>query len=403
MKLAVVIPCYNHERYVAAAIESVLGQTRPPERFLIIDDGSKDGSVEVIRRYEKEGVECVVQENAGAHNTLNRAIETVAEDCDLISILNSDDLYEPARFEQCLPSFADEAISVVSSELNLIDDDGSPLPEDSSRAKWFRTAWAIGDDENLDLCEWLGMANFPATTGNLIVRSKYLRENLFRPYRFNHDYFFLAGAALRGKLHIVREPLMRYRVHANNTMNVDPAPLLREMLQMHLDLYRYIAPELTQDEVRKRFYHYTRGNGKSISALHPGLLQVTLAQSLAGVESSSLAKVVADLNVEELNRYPGSALVNESQDPSVLAEKVGELKRSQSETKSDNSALKELTRLRARLQDSHWISLGQTLGLCRKLGSNDGKSPAEKLESLQKRCASSGWIQLGEKLGFWKR
>ena len=45
MKLAVVIPCYNHERYVAAAIESVLGQTRPPERFLIIDDGSKDGSV----------------------------------------------------------------------------------------------------------------------------------------------------------------------------------------------------------------------------------------------------------------------------------------------------------------------------------------------------------------------
>lgn len=403
MKLAVVIPCYNHERYVAAAIESVLGQTRPPDRFLMIDDGSKDGSVDVIRQFEKDGVECVVQENAGAHNTLNRAIETVADDCDLISILNSDDLYEATRFERCLPAFDDEAIAVVSSELNLIDDDGEPLPEDSSRAKWFRAAWAIGDDEDLDLCEWLGMANFPATTGNLIVRSSYLRENLFRPYRFNHDYFFLAGAALRGKFHIVREPLMRYRVHANNTMNVDPAPLLREMLQMHLDLYREMALELADDEVRARFFRYTRGNGKSISALHPGLLQVALAQSLATQNAADLAKVVADLEVDELNRYPGAALVNESQDPGVLAEKVGELKRSQSETKTENSTLKELNRLRAKLQESRWVALGSALGLCRKLGSNQGKSPTEKLAALQDRCASSGWIQLGEKLGFLKR
>ena len=91
-RLAVVIASYNHAQYIPFAIESVLKQTRRPERFLIIDDGSKDNSVEVIRQYEKDGVELIVQENAGAHATWNRCIEKAAEDCDLVSILNSDDI-----------------------------------------------------------------------------------------------------------------------------------------------------------------------------------------------------------------------------------------------------------------------------------------------------------------------
>ncbi len=402
MKLAVVIPCYNHERYVAAAIESVLNQTRPPDRFLIIDDGSKDDSVEIIRGFAKQGVECVVQENAGAHNTLNRAIETVAEDCDIISILNSDDLYEPTRFEKLLPAFEDESIAVVSSGLTLIDDDGATLPEESPRAKWFRTAWAIGEEESMDLATWLGAANFPATTGNVIARSAYLRENPFRPYRFNHDYFFLSGAVLRGKLSIVPEPLMRYRVHANNTMNVDPAPLLREQLQMNLDLYHHLAPELANDEVRARFYRFTRAAWRNVSALHPGLLQVLLAQLAARSTDAEIEQLVAELDVEELNRYPSATLVNEGADSALLADRLGELKRLQSGIKADNSTLKELTRLRAKLSESRWVALGNLLGATSKLARNEGKSPEEKLTALRNRIESSGWLRFGENLGIWK-
>ncbi len=402
MEIAVVIPCYNHARYIGAAIESVLKQTRPPARFLVIDDGSTDGSAEVIRSFEKEGVSLVAQENAGAHLALNRAIETVAGDCELVSILNSDDLYVGARFEVCEPEFRNGETAVVCSELNLIDDEGEPLAEDSSRAKWFRAAWELGDGDDVDLCAWLGAANFPATTSNIIARAAYLRENPFRPYRFNHDYFFLAGAALRGRLKIVREPLLRYRVHASNTMNVEPAPLLREMLRMNLDLCRQFAPEFQDDAIRTRFYRYARSAWNNVSALHPGLLQVLLADLAARADEAEVAALVADLDVDELNRYPGAALVNESRDPAVLAQKIGELKRSESEAKADNSTLKDLNRLRAKISRSRWVALGQILGLSRKLTVNEGQTPTEKLEKLQARCEASKWLQFGRNLGWWQ-
>jgi len=203
-RLAVIIPCYNHALYVGRAIESVLDQTRPPDRFLVIDDGSKDDSVEVIRAYEDRGVELIVQENAGAHKTLNLLAKTVSEDCDLISILNSDDYYEPQRFERCLPVFEDadsDKTKVVVTGLTMIDPENEALAPDESRAKWLRAVWSMADDADLSIWEWMGMANFPVSSSNIIVRSEYLCANPFRPYRFNHDYFFRSGFGgfVRGK------------------------------------------------------------------------------------------------------------------------------------------------------------------------------------------------------------
>ena len=403
MKLGVVIPCYNHAKYVGPAIESVLNQTRPPDRFLIIDDGSKDDSVDVIRSYEKDGVELIVQENAGAHNTINRAIEGVSANCDLVSILNSDDIYETGRFEALLPSF-DAGKSVVCSDLRLIDSMGEILAADEPRGKWFRAAWSMRGSE---LLEWLGVANFLGTTSNVIARSTYFRANPFRPYRFNHDYFFLAGAAVRDELAVVPEKLLRYRVHDSNTINTDPAPLLREMLRMHLDLYAAFSDEMLNDEaMRQRFFRFARAGWDNVSSFHAGLFQLLTAKLAENAGDEALANLVASLDVDELNRYPNSALVHHHDgegpllDPSGLAEKFGELKRSQSAVKADNTALKKLTRLRAELMESRWIALGRFLGAGKKLAANVGKTPEEKLANFQAAISQSRWVKFGKQLGF---
>jgi glycosyltransferase involved in cell wall biosynthesis len=401
-RLAVIIPCYNHAHYVGKAIESVLDQTRPPDRFLIIDDGSKDDSVEVIRAYEDRGVELIVQENAGAHNTLNRLAKTVSEDCDLISILNSDDYYEPRRFEKCLPLFESGGEThplVVVTGLTMIGPENAPLEADESRAKWLRAVWSMADDPGLSIWEWMGMANFPVTSSNIVTRADYLCANPFRPYRFNHDYFFLSGAAIRGGIQVVNESLLNYRVHPENNINSAPAPLLKEMLRMHVDLYHDYAGELESDPVvRRRFYEYMAAAQSSISSFHPGLFQLLLAKLAAKADESTLESLIGSLDetkIDELNDYPNKALVNtwDEKTPvfhgAALAEKFEVLKRERSELKAELRAAQELAKLRNDLLKDKGKALSSLLGGNSKITSDAGKGAVEKLANLKKELGKS--------------
>ena len=101
MSVAVVIPLFNHERFIVTSIESVLGQTRPVDKIVVVDDGSTDGSVEAVRKIGDPRIALFTQQNAGAHSALNRAI-LEARDCEFIAILNSDDVYHPQRIEKCV-------------------------------------------------------------------------------------------------------------------------------------------------------------------------------------------------------------------------------------------------------------------------------------------------------------
>lgn len=395
-RLAVIIPCYNHAHYVGKAIESVLDQTRPPDLFLVIDDGSKDDSVEVIRAYEDRGVKLIVQENAGAHNTLNRAAKIAAEQCDLISILNSDDYYEPQRFEKCLPLFegeGSEAVQVVVTGLTMIDPDNAPLAAEESRAKWLRAVWSMAKDSGLSIWEWMGMANFPVTSSNIISRADYLCANPFRPYRFNHDYFFLSGAAIRGGIVLLEDSLLNYRVHPENNINSAPASLLKEMLRMHLDLYHDYAAEVESDPaVRRRFYQYMAATQSSISSFHPGLFQLLLAKLTAKSDEVTLESLIHSLDessIDELNDYPNKALVNtwDEKTPvfhgAALAEKFEVLKREHNDLKSELRATQELAKLRNQLLKSKGRALTSLLGGGSKITSDAGKGAAEKLANLR--------------------
>lgn len=404
MKLAVVIPCYNHERYIAQGLESVLGQTRPPQRIIVIDDGSRDNSVEVIRAFSHRGVELIVQENAGAHNTINRAVALAAQDCDVISILNSDDHYSPRRFEMCLAELErNPGKSVVCSGIRLVDDDDNPVDPAASRPKWFEAIWSLGDDPDVDFCEWMATANFPATTSNVIARRGFLLAHPFRPYRFNHDYYFLVNAVLKDQFLLLREPLVNYRIHASNTINTDPAPLVREMLRMHADLYHDLAPQLHADaSLRARFYRYTRAAWNNVSSFHAGLFQSLLAQAASRWSPGEIEALVAGLDnnaFPELHTYPNRALVNAHEGgaplsiESGLAAKFEEARAERVAWKERAAAERELARMRRDLLDSKWLALGRLLGCCRAVTEDRGKTPQAKLANLRAALARSWWAR----------
>ena len=409
MRLAVVIPCYNHEQYIEKAVDSCLGQTRPPDRIVVIDDGSSDRSVEILEGYAARGeIEFTAQENAGAHATIGRCIGRAAEDCDLISILNSDDHYVRDRFEKCLPWFEQNPDkSVLCTGINVIDEHDGRLDPENARMKWFDAIWSI----DADLQTWLGQANFPATTTNVIARTAYLEANPFRPYRFNHDYYFLAKAVLEDQLGLIPERLCNYRVHSTNTITTEPAPLVREMLRMHLDLLVELAPRLDGDPgLRQRLYRYLHGAADNVSSLHAGLLQVLLARLSSSAGEQEILSLVESLDpgsYPELETFPNRSLVNAHQPgqgalsaSTGLAERFEHLRSENSRHKEEAKASKELARWRNRLLRSKWVALGRTFGACKKLSSDAGKTPVEKLANLRKSARESSWLGIGAKLGF---
>lgn len=409
-RVAIVIPCYNHARYVGEALESVLAQTRKADRILVIDDGSKDNSVEVLRSFEKRGVEVGARENRGAHNTINELITKAAVDCDFIGILNSDDRYLPDRIAKCLRSAEEHpGKAVFSTKLRVIDGEGAPMPEDAPRSRWFHGAWTLGAQDGVDIPEWLGQANFIATTTNVFARAAYLAANPMRNYRFIHDYFFLSTAALEHQIQIVPEVLLEYRVHGSNTIATKPEPLIREMIRLQLDLYKHHAAKLQSNaQFRERFYRYVRGTWDSISSLHAGLVQVALAQVAAKASDAELNAIVAALGGPEMEVFPnkelttalGGSVSGVSQSGAgTLAQRVTELKKSIAREKADRETLAALARLRQSLLSSRWIQIGLALGVAGALKTSKGKLPQEKLNSLRKACRESGWVGLGASMG----
>lgn len=439
MRHAVIIPSYNHARYIGRALESALSQTRKPDRVIVIDDGSKDDSLEVLRSFASRGVEWSARENRGAHATLNELVEKASADCQVISILNSDDHWHPARFEKCLPLLERHPDKqAVVSAVRVMDENDADIDPAVPTAKWFRAVWSL-HTPGRDPAEWLGVANFPATTSNVTARADWLRRFPFRPYRFNHDYWFLAQTVLRDALLVHPEPLVNYRVHGSNTMNTAPAPLLREMLRMNLDLARDLAPELASDPaLRARFERYSRAQWDSISSFHPGLYQVLLAGAASRLTDEQ-AKAAADSLTEdrfpELLTPPNSALLDTWDETTPvagmigLAEKYEALRLEARDLKTRNRQIKglkvttrqsrDLATLRARLADSRWLAAGRLLGLWkapRPLKPNVSQSPgtpvpAENAEGeetgnpaeiLEQALTQQPWVRLGRKLGLFR-
>lgn len=103
-KISVLIPCYNAARFVRAALESVFAQTWPKIELVVVDDGSTDGSLDILRRYEATGAKIISQDNRGAAAARNRAF--LSSSGDFVLYFDADDLMGPRHLESLMGAAA---------------------------------------------------------------------------------------------------------------------------------------------------------------------------------------------------------------------------------------------------------------------------------------------------------
>ncbi|MBB4197306.1 hypothetical protein CCR94_17030 [Rhodoblastus sphagnicola] len=216
--VSVVIPSFNHVKFLGRAIDSVLGQTHPHVEIVVIDDGSSDGSYDfVVERYGHDPrVKATRRENRGAHQTLNEAI--AASTGAYISILNSDDFYQPTRLEALVAAAGRQDGPFFGiSALRLVDEAGNPFDPSSGYNEYYDMVCRLTAGKPDLLGFWCG--NIAMTTSNFFFsRSVYDAVGPFRALRYAHDWDWALRASSRFNVHRIAEDLLAYRIHGGNTI-----------------------------------------------------------------------------------------------------------------------------------------------------------------------------------------
>jgi glycosyltransferase involved in cell wall biosynthesis len=219
-RVSVVVPSFNHARYLERALRSVFEQTHRDVELIVVDDGSTDSSPDITRRMLADCPfehRLVTRGNRGAAATINEGVSLATSAW--INILNSDDVFAPDRLETMLREVSGRGAQWGFSGVACIDADDAPAdPLRDSRAFVLTCGQAA-----VPFRETIGFAlvvdNVAVSSGNLLFsRDLFDRVGGFRELRYNHDWDFCLRALATAEPIYASGPLYRYRLHGGNTI-----------------------------------------------------------------------------------------------------------------------------------------------------------------------------------------
>ena len=161
--VSILIPAFNAEEWIADTVRSALAQTWQSKEVIVVDDGSTDGTLAVLQRFELDGVHVVTQQNQGAAAARNNAFSLSRGE--YIQWLDADDLMSPDKIACQM-----EAVEQGASQRKLLSAQWGTFMYRSSSARFTPSAlW-----ENLSPVEWLlrkmGQNLFMANSSWLVSR-----------------------------------------------------------------------------------------------------------------------------------------------------------------------------------------------------------------------------------------
>jgi GT2 family glycosyltransferase len=316
--VSVVIPSYNHSRFIGNAVQSVLGQSENDLELIVVDDGSTDNSLEVLSAISDPRMRVFPQSNQGAHAAINRGLELATSE--YLAILNSDDFYHPQRLEKLVGILKQHPeAGMIGSYIQVIDSEGVPLG--IKHGYHDLEPWTLPDPgrsfrSGEDLRMVLLTENFWATTSNYIFSHEWLsRVGPFRPLRYAHDWDFALRIANGARLLMVPEPLMSYRFHQTNTIKENQVAMIFEIcwiLAVHLpqaiqtDWFQAKEQATRFDQLLNSIYVYQSERILSLMLLQNLSQNLDLALDLLKPENPLRASYIEYIKAQVEKNSPSS-------------------------------------------------------------------------------------------------
>lgn len=206
--LSVVLSTYNEEKYIAKSIQSILDQTYPYFEFIIVNDGSTDGTLDVVRSFDDPRIIIIDKPNSGLPDSLNKGIEKAQYDW--IARMDGDDIAEPTRFENQI-RYIDDAVGVIGGQFREIDEDGNYRSQNISRKPL-----------TSGKCKrWILFGMSPLAHPSVLVRKSLLQEFGGYDANFKAAQDIELWSRLSPSTTIINIPdvVLKYRKHSNNITN----------------------------------------------------------------------------------------------------------------------------------------------------------------------------------------
>lgn len=286
--VSTIIPTYNRAHIICEAVESALGQTYPNTEIIVVDDGSKDDTLDRLKRYG-DRIRIVSQANAGPAAARNRGIEVSRGE--LVAFLDSDDIWLPEKIQQQVSLLARAGASVPCCLCNIL------------------MKWNSGDRASFDIALlktsaeqglWLNVDEVLATRSvlfnqGIIIRREVLEKigGFDEKIRYLEDYEFPLRLSLEGPWAFIKTPLVVWRESMTNSVYKNS---LREELCTSECLVEVFEGHLARVEKTGRQPQLRRSVNRELRRARRQLWAARIAQS-----NSWGAALAA--SVETIERY----------------------------------------------------------------------------------------------------
>lgn len=217
-KVSVLVPSYNHAQYIEECLTSALEQTLSMFEIVVVDDGSSDNTVEIIRKLAEKHSAIKLfpcEKNLGTYGNLNRGLELCSGDW--VAILNSDDIWKRDKLSKQFEAITKSEAQFSVTHGEQIDQCGQVV-EHNQHGDWPLNA--------TDFLPYLFFEN------RILASSLVFRRGVVRfreSLKYSGDWIALIDLAIQGPCAMVSEPLVSWRQHSTNTFKRSPGQVEEEI------------------------------------------------------------------------------------------------------------------------------------------------------------------------------
>ena len=222
--VSIIIPSYNHAKLISKSIDSVINQTYTNLEIIVIDDGSTDNSINILKELQlKFGFILKFQKNHGISYTLNRAIKEFATG-KYVSICSSDDYYHPQKIEKQVKYLEEHSnIPMCYCMTEEVGFDGR-INENTNNNK-LKGGYIFKD---------ILLQKFHPPVTHLFRKEIFNEVGFYREDILTEDYLMNLRVSFKHPVGFIPEKLYYYRVGSSAPKNKDASDYRYEVSQSHL-------------------------------------------------------------------------------------------------------------------------------------------------------------------------